>query len=233
MGFCNDPPGVPVGLGTSEEFNCLFSLPSTLLHPGSDAPFLLLSLHGFFFFFSSPVCCPPCSLPGFSFPSLGSSTDFSWVCGRHPVRGTRKAGLCQLQQDCSVGWTRGDLAGREGWVCRICPSSMIHAFQPAGSGEGDLINQKIERGKRDVVPAGECCRALAAIPSPPWCHGDSVVFLPAAEALLLHRCGGVAVLLDAWHPFCSSSHCLVAPIHPWAVRCCSTPWFMVTFIFGY
>lgn len=53
-------------------------------------------------------------------------------------------------------------------MCRIWSSSMIHAFQPASSGEEDLINQKTERGKHDVVPAGGCSRALAAGLSPPW-----------------------------------------------------------------
>lgn len=82
---------------------------------------------------------------------------------------------------------------------------------PASSREGDLINQKTERGKRDVVPAGGCCRAPAAVPSlrgavvPRWfsCQQLRLCFSSAAGVLQccwIHCTPSAHLLITSWLP---------------------------------
>lgn len=88
-------------------------------------------------------------MPVPSCPSLGCSTDFSWVGGRlHP-----SAGLVE------TSWGGEEL--------RICPSSVTHSFQAPGR---DLLARKWRGENVRWCQVGGCCRAL-------WGHADSRVFL--------------------------------------------------------
>lgn len=101
--LCSDLPGVLVGLGTSEELNCLLSLPSALPHLRSDAPFLLLSLHVFFFSLLLYAHCPEACLAPRSHP-WGPAQTFPGS-----VAGILREG--QGRQVCASGSEAAPLAG--------------------------------------------------------------------------------------------------------------------------
>lgn len=75
--------------------------------------------------------------------------------------------MCQLQRgQLEQGRPRGERRMGVRDLPFLHDSCLPDGWQRGG---GDLVNQKMERGKRDVVPVGGCCRAPAAGPSPPWC----------------------------------------------------------------